>query len=107
MRPRRTLANLDAIIRELGSCRIQVLLATFEPPRFLGMNAAQFKGIAVELAASHGIASAPFFPPGVLGQPGLVLPDGLHPNARAIEIVARAFLPAVLAELCGNRSEVA
>jgi acyl-CoA thioesterase I len=91
VRPSRTRANLDAVIRELGSCGIQVLLATFEPPRFLGTTAAQFNGIGVELAASHGIASAPFFPPGVLGQPGLVLADGLHPNARAIEIVAKAF----------------
>lgn len=105
--PSRTRGNLDTILRELGRCGIQVLLATFEPPRFLGTMAAQYDGIGAELAASHGIASAPFFPPGVLGHPGLVLADGLHPNARANEIVAKAFLPAVLAALRRSRAKAA
>jgi acyl-CoA thioesterase-1 len=105
--PGRTRANLDKILRERDRCGIQVLLATFEPPRFLGSGAAQYDGIGAELAASHGIASTPFFPPGVLGHPELVLADGLHPNARAIEIVAEAFLPAIRTALRRGRAVAA
>jgi acyl-CoA thioesterase-1 len=105
--PSRTRASLDGILRELGRCGIQPLLATFEAPRFLSPLAAQYDGIGAELAAAHGIPSAPFFPPGVLGHPDLVLADGLHPNARAIEMVAKAFFPALLAALRGGRSRVA
>ena len=105
--PERTRANLDAILDELGRCGIPALLATFEAPRFLGPMAAQYDGIYAALAAKHGLATAPFFPAGVLGHPELVLADRLHPNARAIEIVAAAFLRAVLAALAGDRSEAA
>ena len=105
--PARTGANLDAILDELSRRRIRTLLATFEAPPFLGPLAAQYDGLYAALAAKHGADAAPFFPPGVLGQPGLVLADRLHPNARAIELVAEAFLPAVFTALARNRSEVA
>jgi acyl-CoA thioesterase-1 len=105
--PQRTRANLDAILEELGRCGIAALLATFEAPRFLGALASRYDGIYTKLAAKHRIAAAPFFPPGVLGHPELVLADHMHPNARAIEIVTAAFLPAVLASLRIERSAAA
>lgn len=105
--PGRTRANLDTILGELGRCGIPALLATFEAPPFLGSMASHYDGIYADLATRHGIASAPFFPPGVLGHPALVLADRLHPNARAIEMVARAFLPAVIAALDGSRAKAA
>jgi acyl-CoA thioesterase I len=105
--PGRTRANLDAILGELDRCGIPALLATFQAPRFLGPMVSQYDGIYADLAIRHGIASAPFFPPGVLGHPALVLADRLHPNARAIEIVAKAFLPPVLAALENGQAEAA
>lgn len=100
--PARTRNNLDAILREFSRCGIPTLLATFEAPAFLEPLKQQYDGIYAELAAEHEVARQPFFPAGVFGHPELVLADGLHPNARAIEIVAKAFSPAVLAALNGR-----
>ncbi|RST29445.1 arylesterase [Sphingomonas ginkgonis] len=103
----RSRANLDAIVGDFGRAGIPVLLAGFEVPRLLAAVAGHYDGIHAEVAARHRVPLAPFFPPGVLGRPGLVLADGLHPNARAIEQIAAAFLPAVLAALGDDRSEAA
>lgn len=101
--PDRTRANLDQILDQLGQCGIPTLLATFDVPDFLGALTQSYDGMFAALAAKHDVASAPFFPPGVLGHPQLVLNDRLHPNARAIELIAAAFLPAVTAALDRSR----
>ena len=105
--PARTRANLDSIVHELARCAIPTLLATFEAPRWLGALGTAYADIHAEVAARHGAATAPFFPPGVLGHPELVLPDQIHPNARAIELVATAFVPAVLRLLDRGHTEAA
>lgn len=105
--PERTRANLDGILHELGRCGIPALVATFEAPPILGAFGARYDGIYAEVAARHGAATAPFFPAGVLGHPELVLADRFHPNARAIGLVAAAFVPAVLALLDRDRSQAA
>jgi acyl-CoA thioesterase-1 len=105
--PERTHANLDAILLELGRCQVPALLATFEPPPFLAPLAAHYRNIYADLIARHGAATCPFFPSGVLGHPALTLPDRIHPNAHAIDLVATAFLPAVLSALAAARAEAA
>ena len=97
--PDRTRANLDAILREFGRCGIPVLLAAMEAPLLLGDVARRFNAIYMELGAAHGVPVRPFFPAGVMAHPELVLRDRIHPNARAIVMVAEAMLPAVLAAL--------
>lgn len=105
--PGRTRANLDGILLELGRCGVPALLATFEAPAFLGPLARAYDGIYAGLATKHGVPAAPFFPAGVLGHPELVLPDRIHPNARAIDLCATAFLPATLDALGLGRDEAA
>ncbi|MFV3533538.1 GDSL-type esterase/lipase family protein, partial [Mycobacterium tuberculosis] len=83
--PARTRANLDQILTVLASCGIATLLTTFEVPPFLKAHAASYDGLYADVATRHGADQAPFFPPGVMGNPHLTLPDGLHPNARAID----------------------
>jgi acyl-CoA thioesterase-1 len=97
--PAQTRANLDTILDELGRCGIPVLLATFAPPPFLARLAQGYAAIYDDLARKHGVATVPFFPPGMLGHPEMVLPDRVHPNARAIDLIAHAMLPAVIAAL--------
>lgn len=91
-----TRANLDAILHELARCRIPVLLATFEVPARFRAYTRDHDTLYADLATIHGVPTVPFFPPGILGHPAYVLPDRLHPNARAIDAVARAMLPAIL-----------
>ncbi|UAK25236.1 arylesterase [Sphingomonas nostoxanthinifaciens] len=97
--PARTRANLDLIVEEIGRCGITVLLATFEPPPLLAGFAGNYLGIYEQIAAKHRVPTCGFFPPGVLGHPDMVLADRLHPNARAIERIARFLLPPIVAAL--------
>jgi acyl-CoA thioesterase I len=105
--PARARADLDAILTELTRCAIPVLMAKFELPTFLGPLTRGYDGIVAEVAARHGAATHPFFPPGVLGGPAFVLADRLHPNAAGIERVADAFLPAVVLALGRSEARVA
>ena len=91
--------NLDAILRQLAACDIRVLMAGMMAPPFLGERAVRFNAVYPAVAARHGVALYPFFMAGAIGRPELTLRDGLHPSARAIEIIARSILPSVEAAL--------
>lgn len=97
--PERMRDNLDWVLGEFARCGIPVLLAGTLVPAFLGPYAARYNAVFAELAARHGVAFDPHFLDGVAGVPGLTLADRLHPNARAIETVARRILPLVEREL--------
>lgn len=97
--PARTRADLNGIVEELGRCSIPVLLATLEVPPVLGAFGEAYATIYREVAERHGLPRHPFFPAGVLGRREYVLPDGLHPNARGIDLAARNMLQAVEAAL--------
>ena len=97
--PTTTGANLDWMVGELQRCGIPVLLAGMRAPTILGPLAARFNAVFPAVAGRHGVPLYPFFLDGVAGRHGLVLADGIHPNARAIEEVARRILPHVDAAL--------
>lgn len=97
--PARMRENLDAILRSFADCGIPVLLAGMLAPPFLGGFALAYNAVFPERAAQHRVAFYPFFLDGVVGDPSLVLADGIHPNARAIGIVAARILPHVEAAL--------
>ena len=56
---------------------------------------ARFDAIYPDLARKYGLVLYPFFLDGVAGVRELALPDGLHPTARGVEIVAERILPSV------------
>jgi acyl-CoA thioesterase-1 len=97
--PERMQANLDAILTELGRCGVPVLLAGMLAPPILGGYARRYNAVFPAVAQAHGAALYPFFLDGVVGDPTLTLADGIHPNARAVGIVARRILPHVEAVL--------
>jgi acyl-CoA thioesterase-1 len=105
--PARMRDNLDAILRMFTDCGIPVLLAGMQAPPFLGGFARAFDAVFPDLATAHGVPLYPFFLAGVVGDPSLVLVDGIHPNAKAIGIVARAILPHVSAALDATSREQA
>jgi acyl-CoA thioesterase-1 len=93
-------ANLNAILTIFDDCRIPVLLAGMMMPSFLGADLSRHYNVVFpELAAQHGATLYPFFLKGVVGDPSLLLADRIHPNARAVGIVARNMLPSVTAAL--------
>ncbi len=93
--PERMRAHLEAILTEFERCAIPVLMATVAAPPFLIQRTEAYAGIHEAVAARHGATTCPFFPPGVLGHPDMVLWDRVHPNARAIALVAEQLAPAV------------
>ncbi|WP_375427760.1 arylesterase [uncultured Sphingomonas sp.] len=97
--PARMRENLDWMLGEFERTGIPVLLAGMLAPIFLGGWAARFNAVHPELAKRHGAALYPFLLDGVVGDPSLVLADRIHPNARAIGIVAGRILPHVEAAL--------
>jgi acyl-CoA thioesterase-1 len=97
--PARMRENLDAILRSFADCGIPVLLAGMQAPAFLGGFARDYDAVFADLAVAHRVPLYPFFLAGVVGDPTLVLADGIHPNARAIGIVAARILPHVEAAL--------
>jgi acyl-CoA thioesterase-1 len=94
--PERTQAALDAILRRLRDRGILILLAGMRAPANLGPEYAHsFETIFPNLAARFGAILYPFFLDGVAGNPGLTLPDGLHPNAAGVERIVTGILPKV------------
>lgn len=94
--PKVTLSNLDSIIRQLKAKGAKVLLAGMLAPRNLGEDyARRFDAIFPELARAHGLALYPFFLEGIALRPDLNLDDGMHPNARGVDVIVAQILPYV------------
>lgn len=105
--PEGTRANLHAILDELARCGIPALVAGMRPPPFLGPDFAAFcEALYAGAAARTGAAHYPHFLDGATG-PGMTIADRLHPNARAIGIVADRILPAVEAALDAQAARAA
>jgi acyl-CoA thioesterase-1 len=94
--PAQAKANLDAILTELQARHIPVLLAGMRAAPNLGLDYVRaFDGMYPALAQAHRVPRYPFFLDGVAGQRALIQADGLHPNARGVDIVVARLLPSV------------
>ncbi len=98
--PAETRRNLDAILAELNRRGIPVLITGMLAPRNLdSAYIGSFEAIYPELADKHDARLDPFLLEGVITRRELLLPDGMHPNARGIEHIAKRLAPGVAAEL--------
>lgn len=94
--PDETRRNLAAILSELRQRDIPVLLTGMMAPRNMGPDyAARFDPIFPELAREHGAALYPFLLDGVITEPALLLPDGIHPNADGVNAIVARLSPDV------------
>jgi acyl-CoA thioesterase-1 len=96
-------ANLAAIVERSLAAGAHVVVAGMKMPTNYGPEyTAGFEAIYPRLARRPGVTLIPFLLDGVAARPELNLPDGIHPNARGYEIVARTVADAlapVLAEI--------
>ncbi|MEI6419787.1 MAG: arylesterase [Sphingomonadales bacterium] len=93
-------ANLAAMITGFQAKGARVLLAGMRASPNLGAAYVRdFDGMYPALAKAHGVALYPFFLDGVATVPGTQLADGMHPNARGVDIIVKRILPLVTAEL--------
>ncbi|MFA5962523.1 MAG: arylesterase [Sphingomonas sp.] len=98
--PAQARAHLDAILAELQRRRIPVLLAGMRAAPNLGTDYVRaFEAMYPALARVHKVPLYPFFLDGVAAHRDLLQGDGLHPNARGVEIIVARILPAVRAAL--------
>jgi acyl-CoA thioesterase-1 len=98
--PATTERNLDAILAKLKAAGVTVWLAGMLAPRNFGPEyAKQFDGIYKRLADKHGVPLYPFFLDGVAQDPALNQGDGLHPNARGVDIIVERLMPFVTRNL--------
>lgn len=95
--PDDTRLNLTAIIQKLQEEKVQVVLAgMLAPPNIYSeADRQEFDGLYPELAAEFGVELYPFFLDGVAAVPALLQKDGMHPNAKGTEVMAKGVLPHV------------
>lgn len=92
--PNVTEAALDAILAELKARNIKTLIAGMKATPSLGQDyKTRFDAIYPDLATKYGVPLYPFFLEGVVGDPTLKLPDGLHPSSAGVERIVQAILP--------------
>lgn len=94
--PEESERNLDQMIARLKARGIAVLLAGMLAPPNMGPDyAARFNPIYQKLAEKHGVPLYAFFLDGVVLDAGLKLEDGMHPNAKGVDIMVEKMQPAV------------
>lgn len=102
--PRRVRANLETILRRLKQRRIDVVLAGLTAPPEIGRGyAREFNAIFPGLAKVHRVALYPDLLAGIARNPRLNQADGLHPNARGVQVIARGLAPVVARVLRARR----
>src|SRR5262249_2552319 len=80
--------NIDKILTHLKAARVKTLLAGMYAPRNLGRDyAEEFDSVYPRLAAKHGVPLYPFFLEGVAADSNLNQGDGLHPNAKGVDVI--------------------
>lgn len=91
-----TKANLTAILEELKKRDIQPMLTGMIAAPNLGADYANaFNPIFPELAKKYDAPLDPFILDGVVTNPSLMLPDGIHPTAEGIDIIAKRLAPTI------------
>ncbi|TBG44163.1 arylesterase [Rhizobium leguminosarum] len=94
--PEESEKNLDQMITRLKERGIAVLLAGMMAPPNMGADyAARFNPIYQKLSEKHGLPLYAFFLDGVALDAGLKLEDGMHPNARGVDVMVEKMEPAV------------
>ncbi|MBB4238192.1 arylesterase [Rhizobium esperanzae] len=86
--PEESEKNLDQMIARLKERGIAVLLVGMMAPPNMGADyAARFNPIYRELSEKHEVPLYAFFLDGVALDAGLKLEDGMHPNARGVDVM--------------------
>jgi acyl-CoA thioesterase I len=89
-------ANLDAIVAGARQRGVAVFLAGMLAPPNLGRSYTDaFRQAYLDVAERHDVPLYPFFLEGVVTEPDLMQPDGIHPGAPGVQEIVRRILPAI------------
>ena len=85
--------NLTLVIEKAHERKIRVFLAGMKmPPNYGEPYRGDFERIFPRLAKKFNLGLIPFLLEGVAANPKLNLPDGIHPNSKGHEIMAKTVL---------------
>ncbi|MEW4466262.1 arylesterase [Parasphingorhabdus sp. JC815] len=102
LKPSETRFNMDAMVKKLTGRGVPVMITGMLAPPNLGKEFSdEFNVIYPALAKKYDTALYPFFMDGVVGRPDLILPDGIHPNAKGVDVIVGKIAPDVKAALQG------
>ena len=107
IKPQETRANMTAMLDELERRQIPVVLTGMLAAPNLGSDYGNaFNGIFPALAKEYDAPIYPFFLDGVVMGKALMLPDGVHPNAKGVARVVEGLSPLVEAALKAQNDSV-
>jgi acyl-CoA thioesterase I len=96
LKPSQTYKNLSDAIALARQNGVQVLLAGMKmPPNYGEAYRKEFEGVFKSLAKTHQVRLLPFLLEGVAGDPKMNLEDGIHPNAKGHEMLAKTVFRAL------------
>lgn len=102
--PERLEANLDDIIVRGLQAGAEVVLMQIRLPPNLGRRYVEaFESVYPTLAERHDIEQIPFFVEALVGRPGMLMDDGIHPSAEAQAELAKRIRAPILEAI--QRSE--
>jgi acyl-CoA thioesterase I len=88
--------NLEQIIETAQARGVTVVLCAMEAlPLYGWQYTVDFHNLYTQLADKYKVSLVPFILMGVLGNPDLMSPDGIHPNAAGTRMIASTILPFV------------
>ncbi len=94
--PEKTSAALGAMIEKIQAKKMRVLLAGMIAAPGMGKEyEKKFNAIFPALARKYGVPLYPFFLEGIAARKEYNLADGMHPNAKGVEIIVGNILPHV------------
>ncbi|MBX3040823.1 MAG: arylesterase [Bdellovibrionaceae bacterium] len=92
--------NLDEAIRYAKSQNVPVILGgLYMPPNYGKEYTSEFHKMYEDLAKEHKVAFIPFLLEGVGGKSQYNLADGIHPNEKGHEIIAKTVYDAIKGKL--------
>lgn len=92
--------NLSNVIEKAQERNIKVVLVGMKMPTNMGEPyRKEFENIYPKLAKKYSVKLVPFLLDGVGGQPAMNLPDGIHPNPKGHEVMAKTVLKVLEPEL--------
>lgn len=95
-KPAATARNLTEIVRRLKARGIGVLLTGIGAPASIGQGyAREFEAVFRDVARRADVPLLADLLAGVSDQPSLKQTDGLHPNARGVQVIVARLAPAV------------
>lgn len=100
MKVDQTEKNLASVIEKAQERGITVILAGMKMPTNMGEPYRKnFENLFPKLAKKYSLKFVPFILEGVGGKPEFNLPDGIHPNPKGHEIMAKTILKVLETEL--------